>query len=130
LLVLGACQNPPLQEENSEQKEQTTETIQEWKELEDFHMILATTFHPMEEGDFKPIKSDAGQLDSLAQKLHVATPPQGDADAIKKLTLQLSTSSRALADTIAKGADEATIEVLLTQLHDQYHHIDEIYYPR
>ena len=29
-----------------------------WTELKEFHKVMAATFHPAEEGDFKPIESD------------------------------------------------------------------------
>ena len=31
-------------------------STENWKELKEFHKVMAQTFHPMEEGDYKPIR--------------------------------------------------------------------------
>ena len=33
-----------------------------WTELKEFHKVMAATFHPAEEGDFKPIRERSGEM--------------------------------------------------------------------
>ena len=33
-----------------------------WKEMEDFHTVMSTTFHPAEEDNLQPLKEKAGDL--------------------------------------------------------------------
>ena len=34
----------------------------EWKEKDDFHKVMASTFHPMEDGNFNPIQEKSQEL--------------------------------------------------------------------
>jgi hypothetical protein len=37
-----------------------------WKELKEFHSVMAATFHPSEDNNLTPIKSRAGELNEKA----------------------------------------------------------------
>ena len=39
----------------------------EWKEMDEYHSIMAATFHPAEEGDLKPVMTRSGELVQKAQ---------------------------------------------------------------
>ncbi len=38
-----------------------------WAEMKAFHAVMAGTFHPAEEGDLKPLKEKAAELQKAAE---------------------------------------------------------------
>ncbi len=96
----------------------------EWKEKETFHDVMAKTFHPMEEGNLKPIIARASELSDKAKAWASAMPPkQFDKPVIKELLGKLSTESKALADLVAAKGDEAAIKKSLHALHERFHEV-------
>src|SRR5690242_15502629 len=49
--------------------------MESWKELKDFHEVMAVTFHPSEKGDLKPIRTRAAELLSKADALQRSKYP-------------------------------------------------------
>src|SRR5436190_12100701 len=50
-------------------------STENWKELKAFHMVMAQTFHPMEEGDYKPIRQRSAELFEKARLLAESNIP-------------------------------------------------------
>ncbi|MBI4750869.1 MAG: hypothetical protein HY774_20515 [Acidobacteria bacterium] len=48
----------------------------DWKELKAFHTVMSNTFHPMEEGDYKPIRARANEMAQKAKEWADSTPPK------------------------------------------------------
>jgi hypothetical protein len=95
-----------------------------WNELSAFHDIMSATFHPMEEGDFKPIRSRAGEMAAKAKQWADSTPPKIYArPEIKKNVAKLAQESNALAELVTRNAGDAQIKQSLSALHDRYHEI-------
>ena len=97
---------------------------EKWPELEAFHKVMSTTFHPAEEGNFEPIKTRIGEMVEAAAKLTANPIPaeynkQNIIDAAKKL----ETDSKALEEKIKAGATNEEIFKDLTALHDTFHKI-------
>lgn len=93
-----------------------------WQELKDFHMVMAQTFHPMEEGNLKPIRERSGEMLSKAQLLASSTPPMSfRSEAIKKAIADLVTGASALDKQIKKKAKDDKIKADLSKLHDTFH---------
>ena len=96
----------------------------QWAELESYHEIMSQTFHPAEEGKLEPIRKLAGELAARSQKWLASTPPKiYDTPNIKAILVKLNAESKALADSIAKGAKDEQIKTDLTALHDRFHEI-------
>jgi hypothetical protein len=96
----------------------------EWKEMEAFHGVMAKTFHPMEDGDLKPIMARAGEMATKAQQwANSKAPKEFDKPAIKDLLSKLTEESKALADLVASKASEDDIKKSLTALHERFHEI-------
>ena len=95
-----------------------------WNELSAFHDVMSATFHPMEEGDFKPIRSRAGEMAANAKQWAESRPPTiYDKPEIKANVAKLAQESKALAALIAKKASDAQIKQSLSALHDRFHEI-------
>jgi len=95
-----------------------------WNELSAFHDVMSATFHPMEEGDFKPIRSRAPEMAAKARQWADSTPPGlFDKPEIKTNVAKLAQESKALAALVAKKANDAQIKESLTALHDRFHEI-------
>lgn len=95
-----------------------------WNELSEFHDVMSATFHPMEEGDLKPIRTRAAEMAAKAKQWADSTPPKIYARAeIKKNVAKLAQESKALAGLVASNAGDAQLKESLNALHDRYHEI-------
>ncbi len=95
-----------------------------WAELESFHEVMSQTFHPVEENKFAPIRKRAGELAEKAKQWLDSKPPKVyDTQDINAILVKLSAESKALSDSIAKGASDEQIKKDLTALHDRFHEI-------
>jgi hypothetical protein len=103
---------------------QSSSAIENWKELKDFHKVMAQTFHPMEEGDFKPIKERSGEL---AEKARLLAESKVPAELSKPEILQaikdLKIESGRLDVIVKSKADDQQISKTLTSLHETFHKI-------
>ena len=95
-----------------------------WNELAAFHEVMSATFHPMEEGDFKPIRGRAAEMAVKAKQWSDSAPPQiYNSQEIKTSLAKLSQESKALATLVAKQASDTQIKESLSALHDRFHEI-------
>jgi len=95
-----------------------------WNELAAFHEVMSATFHPMEEGDFKPIRGRAAEMAAKAKQWSDSAPPQiYNSQEIKNSLGKLSQESKALATLVAKQASDTQIKESLSALHDRFHEI-------
>lgn len=106
-----------------------------WEDLEVFHQAIALTFHPAEDGDFKPVRTDSKELVDAAKRLSETKLPayfeKKENTALKeevlksiKTLLEQSSELHNLAKT-----EKTTNEVLLValkELHSTYHQIEEL----
>jgi hypothetical protein len=101
-----------------------TEDKNKWAELESFHEVMSQTFHPAEEGNLKPIRSQAGELAARAQKwLDSKAPLMYDVPSIKAILVKLTTESKALAELVSKDGSDDDVKKSITALHDRFHEI-------
>ncbi|MBK7871185.1 MAG: hypothetical protein IPJ74_11145 [Saprospiraceae bacterium] len=98
----------------------------EWKEMDEYHSIMAATFHPAEEGDLKPVMTRSGELVQKAQAWKKSTfPTQFDKPDIKKSLALLTKESKALDKMVKKGKSEEAVKQAIFALHDRFHEIME-----
>ncbi|MBK6964622.1 MAG: hypothetical protein IPH20_11970 [Bacteroidales bacterium] len=97
----------------------------EWKEMIDFHKVMSQTFHPVEEGNFQPIRERSGEMVEKATAWQNASIPAGYTNfkGIKKNLKQLVKKSSALDKKIKTGCTDEIIKADLTALHDIFHNI-------
>lgn len=112
------------QEGKHEKKHEVHNKIHSWKQLDEYHEVMSATFHPMEEGNLKPIRSRADELALKATNWVKSTPPKEfDRPEIKQNLTALETESKALAALVGKKAADEEIKKSLTALHDRFHQI-------
>jgi hypothetical protein len=97
-----------------------------WKEMNDFHGVMSTTFHPAEEGDLEPIKKRSQEMIDKAVAWQQSTAPEGyDKKAAEETLKKLVKESRNLHKMIKAGSPDKEIVAKLTALHDIFHEIME-----
>ena len=93
-----------------------------WQALKDFHMVMGQTFHPMEEGNFGPIRERSGEMSAKAQILASSTVPASfRSPEITKAIADLVTGSAKLDKLIKKKAKDEKVKESLIKLHDTFH---------
>ena len=96
-----------------------------WPALDEYHSVMAGTFHPSEDGNLEPIKKRSGELSekaSLVAKSKV--PAEFDSKAIRNAVKRLSKDSKALDKLVqSKVASDDQITKSLAALHDVFHEI-------
>ena len=103
---------------------------EDWKELDDFHMIMAEAFHPYKDSsNLEPAKQNAALLVAAAEKWAQASLPEKfeEDDEIKFKLNQLKVDASTFAEIVKTGDDKAVGESL-TKLHDLFHAIQESWY--
>lgn len=93
-----------------------------WKELKDFHMVMAQTFHPAEEGKFEAIKERSGELLAKAKLLNSNPMPTSfSTPEMKKATATIVKGAEELNKLVAKKVDNKKLMDKLNKLHDDFH---------
>jgi len=93
-----------------------------WQELKDYHMVMAQTFHPMEEGNLGPIRSRSGELVAKATVLAASKVPASfQSPQITKAIKELVEGSAAVDKLVRKKSKDEKIVKSLTKLHDTFH---------
>jgi hypothetical protein len=93
-----------------------------WPEMKTFHSFMSSTFHPVEEGDFDPLKAKADSL-LIAANLWQASAIPGDFKpaetkaALSKLVAKCQVIQKAVT---SKQSNE-NLKKLITEAHDIFH---------
>jgi len=96
----------------------------EWVELKSFHKVISQTFHPAEEGDFKPIRERSGELMEAANELNNSKAPEEfNKDDIKKATEALATKTKNLHQLVQGEITDEDLMTSLNDVHDTFHTI-------
>lgn len=97
----------------------------DWKEKNRFHRSIGETFHPMEDGDFKPIRARSEELlkNAIAwQKSDIPTEYK-DVKNIKETLILIVSQCKALDAKIKANASDEEIKKDLSDIHDSFHKI-------
>jgi len=128
LLVFFAvgCQ----QQASSEAEAETTAepaTLESWDAVkEEYHHLMAFTFHPAEDGDLEPIKKDHAVMAEKAKEFAaLGIPTEHSGKGLDVMVKKLQTETEALSALISKGASDEDIKTALFALHDVYHGVEE-----
>ena len=97
-----------------------------WKALDDYHTVMAQTFHPAEEGNLKPVMTRSGELVAKATALQKSDiPVDYQKEGVKQSVDLLAKESIALDKLIQQKKPEAAIKKAITALHDRFHEVME-----
>ncbi|HAK80338.1 MAG TPA: 4-methyl-5(B-hydroxyethyl)-thiazole monophosphate biosynthesis protein [Runella sp.] len=109
--------------EESAQKKKKQES---WPELDDYHAVMAQTFHPAEEGNLKPLYANAEQLAAKASILKKSVvPAKYQKLGVKESVEALEKESVALAKMVKKKKSEDELKKAIFALHDRFHEVME-----
>jgi hypothetical protein len=127
-VVAVACSGKKENEHDTHQDGEITND--EWKEMDEFHMVMAEAFHPYKDSsNLEPAKQNAAALTAAAEKWSTAPLPakfEGD-DEVKFKLNQLKADASKFEEVVRAGDDKAVGESL-TKLHDLFHEIQESWY--
>jgi hypothetical protein len=98
----------------------------DWKEMHDFHVIMAKTFHPAEEGNLQPVRDNAATLAASAKTWQKSTPPDGfKKEESKEILARLVAKCDELAAAVKAKASDEELTTLITEAHDIFHEVAE-----
>jgi len=98
--------------------------LDKWPELNTFHSVMSQTFHPMEDGNFKPIRARSAEMYQKASALAKAKiPAEFNKPEVVTSVKSLKAGSKALDKAIRNGATDKEVEQQLVALHDVFHAI-------
>jgi len=103
----------------------SAQTKIDWKEKNRFHRTIGETFHPMEEGDLKPIRTRSEEMvkNAIAWQQSVVPEKFQTVKNIDKILKQLVKQSKKLDAKIKNNASDDVVKKDLTQIHDTFHKI-------
>lgn len=97
-----------------------------WPELDDYHAVMAKTFHPAEEGNLKPLYANAEELATKASILKKSVvPAKYQKPGVKESVETLEKESVALAKMVKKKKSEDELKKAIFALHDRFHEVME-----
>jgi hypothetical protein len=101
----------------------------EWKEMDEFHMVMAEAFHPYKDSsDLKPARELSGELLAAASRWKNAPLPEKvDNDRTKQKLEELAKLAARFDDEV-KSDNPVVIGQTLTDLHDLFHDLQNEWY--
>jgi len=127
--LLFACGTKKETAETGETADSATAVADEWREMDDFHMIMAESFHPFKDSaNLAPAKAKAAEMAASAERwLAAPLPEKVNNDSVKAKLEALKTKTTAFVET-AKSTDDKVVGDALTELHDMFHELQEAWY--
>lgn len=112
-----------------EKKNESAANNNEWPEMNEFHEIMADSFHPFKDSaNLEPAKANAAEMAKVAGKwANAPLPEKVDNEETKTNLTQLVNDSDSFVQIVQSG-DSVKIGESLTALHDQFHKIQESWY--
>lgn len=97
------------------------EEMSGWKELDDFHKVLAANWHPAAGGDTKAARAGATQLLDAALAWRKSKGPKSCDNAKTREGLgRMITELRWHADAVKRDASDDAVKVTLKTVHDSF----------
>jgi predicted outer membrane protein len=98
----------------------------EWKQMEDFHTVMSKSYHPVEEGNFQPVKDNIDSLVQKAQTWRASTIPSGyNKKLVKQKLDKLVKNCKAVKEAIVQKKNNGDLKKLITAAHKTFHEIME-----
>lgn len=95
-----------------------------WPEAKRFHHFMSTSFHPAEEGDYKPLRAKADSMYLAAVAWQASAIPADYKEKETKETLvKLVAETKAIAEAVKNNAADADLLKMISGAHDTFHHI-------
>jgi superfamily I DNA/RNA helicase len=123
LMATIACQQKKTVEETA------SADLQEWPQLDAFHMVMAESFHPYaDSGNLEPAREYAAEMASLAEEWAGEPLPEKVDNEDTRALLNALAKETAAFSAIADSAPDDSLAAHLTSLHELFHKIQEVWY--
>jgi len=97
-----------------------------WAEMDSFHTVMSKSFHPTEEGNFKPLRENASLLEEKAKSWKLAKIPEGiNAKKTKPILDKLVKECTNIKASVTKNKPDSTLLRQITQAHETFHALVE-----
>lgn len=118
-VIISVCQF------SNAQVESPKKTIwQQWPALDEYHKVMAKTFHPAENGDLVPLKKYGKELGPLAKSLKKSTIPANfNKPNMAPTVALLYKESKAMSKSIKSSAPDEDLKKSIFALHDRFHEV-------
>ncbi|HYF69978.1 MAG TPA: hypothetical protein VD884_17675 [Ohtaekwangia sp.] len=111
------------------ESDSSVQDAETWKEMDDFHLIMADVFHPyMDSANLQPAKQHASAMAKAASEWAESPLPEKMDNAATRNKLSLLNQGCQEFVNIAQSEDSVEIGTSLTALHDLFHEIQEKWY--
>lgn len=110
-------------------RDSASSDIQEWSLMDEFHMVIAESFHPyMDSGNLEPARKHAQEMQLLAEKWSKASLPErvNNNDVRNKLN-ELAAEAKVFNRLIQSG-NETEMGEKLDHLHHIFHELQDAWY--
>jgi hypothetical protein len=98
--------------------------FENWPEMKNFHTTLSQTFHPAEDGDFKPIRTRSHEMLTSVKLVNAShLPKQYDTDEMKTTLKKLEKETDKLNAIVVRQEQSTTIMKQFTIVHDIFHDV-------
>lgn len=100
-----------------------------WEEMDKFHLIMAECFHPYKDSsNLEPAKRFAQEMSMSANAWSASKlPTEVDNDDVTSMLSSLKKQTTEFVEIVKDGDDEA-IAKSLTEIHNEFHHLQEAWY--
>ncbi|MBK6948606.1 MAG: hypothetical protein IPH16_11625 [Haliscomenobacter sp.] len=127
LLFFTACDTTKKMQDTASTAAASDPLMTAWnKNLDGFHAVMSSTFHPAEEGNLAPLKANAATMAEKAASWAKAELPSGmKGKGVEAILKNLADGSKNLADMVKANASDQALTDAITKLHDVFHGIME-----
>jgi NTP pyrophosphatase (non-canonical NTP hydrolase) len=96
-----------------------------WQEMEAFHTVMSQTWHPIEEGNYAPIRERSAEMMAAAEAWKKSEIPAQfkEVKDIKKKLKELAAETKELNGEITKGITDEELKEEMAEMHDLFHDI-------
>jgi soluble cytochrome b562 len=97
-----------------------------WKEMHAFHGVMSSTFHPAEEGNLKPTRTNAKELAEKAKSWKNSKVPNGyNGKVVSPILDQLVKATADIEKAVKEKKTDAELKKMITKAHEIFHEIAE-----
>ena len=100
------------------------QALEKWPTMKEYHALMSRTFHPAENGDFKPLRENAQALADKSMELSTkAVPAEIKSEALMEKIKTLQKQSQAVAKMVIANASDEELKKMISDTHDTFHEI-------
>ena len=97
-----------------------------WKEKEDFHAVMSTTFHPSEENNLQPVKEKADDLVNRAKAWEKSVASvRFNGSVTKPILKRLVKKCKVIKEAVGKNKTDTELKTMITAAQEIFHEIKE-----